>query len=130
MSERIKQWIGFFFDGLPYSEEAVNAREKIEEAMLERVADASPEELAERYGSYEKLAGLAGYNAEQVKTWRSTEALPDSDDVKWVQEYRDDSSALLFTMAQFGRYLEIEELLKKRLANVEEVGKRIAGKEA
>ena len=58
------------------------------------------------------------------------ERKPDSDDVKWVQEYRDDSSALLFTMAQFGRYLEIEELLKKRLANVEEVRKRIAGKEA
>ena len=58
------------------------------------------------------------------------ERKPDSDDVKWVQEYRDDSSALLFTMAQFGRYLEIEELLKKRLANVEDIRKRIAGKEA
>ena len=58
------------------------------------------------------------------------ERKPENDDVKWVQEYRDDSSALLFTMAQFGRYLEIEELLKKRLSNVAEVRKRIAGKEA
>ena len=58
------------------------------------------------------------------------ERKPESDDVKWVQEYRDDNSALLFTMAQFGRYLEIEELLKKRLANVVDVRKRIEGKEA
>ena len=58
------------------------------------------------------------------------ERKPESDDVKWVQEYRDDNSALLFTMAQFGRYLEIEELLKKRLANVVDIRKRIEGKEA
>ena len=58
------------------------------------------------------------------------ERKPDGDDVKWVQEYRDDKSALLFTMAQFGRYLEIEELLKKRLSDVAEVRKSIAGKEA
>ena len=58
------------------------------------------------------------------------ERKPDGDDVKWVQEYRDDKSALLFTMAQFGRYLEIEELLKKRLSDVAEVRKGIAGKEA
>ena len=52
------------------------------------------------------------------------------DDVKWVQEYRDDNSALLFAMAQFGRYLEIEELLKKRLSNLADIRKRIAGKGA
>ncbi len=51
------------------------------------------------------------------------------DDVKWVQEYRDDNSALLFAMAQFGRYLEIEELLKTRLSNVADIRKRIVGKE-
>lgn len=56
------------------------------------------------------------------------ERSPDGDDVKWVQEYRDDNSALLFTMAQFGRYLEIEELLKKRLSNVEDIRDRVAGK--
>lgn len=50
----------------------------------------------------------------------------DGDAVKWVQEYRDDNSALLFAMAQFGRYLEIEELLKKRLSNVADICKRIA----
>ena len=56
------------------------------------------------------------------------ERRPDGDDVKWVQEYRDDNSALLFTMAQFGRYLEIEELLKKRLSNVEDVRGRVEKK--
>ena len=56
------------------------------------------------------------------------ERSPDGDDVKWVQEYRDGNSALLFTMAQFGRYLEIEELLKKRLSNVEDIRDRVAGK--
>ena len=57
------------------------------------------------------------------------ERKPESDDVKWVQEYRDDNSALLFTMAQFGRYLEIEELLKKRLSDVAGVRRRIIGEE-
>ena len=52
----------------------------------------------------------------------------EGDDVKWVQEYRDDNSALLFAMAQFGRYLEIEELLKKRLSNVADIRKRITDK--
>lgn len=50
------------------------------------------------------------------------------DDVKWVQEYRDSNSAMLFTMAQFGRYLEIEELLKNRLANLDEIRGRIGKK--
>ena len=53
---------------------------------------------------------------------------PDGDDVKWVQEYRDDNSALLFAMAQFGRYLEIEELLKKRLSNISDIRARIVEK--
>ena len=52
------------------------------------------------------------------------ERKPDGDDVKWVQEYRDDNSALLFAIAQFGRYLEIEELLKKRLSNIDDIRKR------
>lgn len=56
------------------------------------------------------------------------ERKPDGDDVKWVQEYRDDNSALLFAMAQFGRYLEIEELLKKRLKNLDDIRARIAEK--
>ena len=56
------------------------------------------------------------------------ERKPDGDDVKWVQEYRDDNSALLFAMAQFGRYLEIEEQLKKRLSNLNDIRARIAGK--
>ena len=56
------------------------------------------------------------------------ERKPDGDDVKWVQEFRDDNSALLFAMAQFGRYLEIEELLKNRLSNMDDIRARIARK--
>ena len=58
------------------------------------------------------------------------ERKPDGDDVKWVQEYHDDNSALLFALAQFGRYLEIEELLKKRLSNLDDIRARIAEKGA
>lgn len=58
------------------------------------------------------------------------ERSPDGDDVKWVQEFRDDNSALLFAMAQFGRYLEIEELLKKRLSDLNDIRARIGGKES
>ena len=60
---------------------------------------------------------------------RELEHKPDGDDVKWVQEYRDDNSALLFAMAQFGRYLEIEELLKNRLSNIDDIRTRINPKE-
>ena len=38
--------------------------------------------MAAAYGSYEKLAALAGYSAEEAHTWRSTETLPEEDTVK------------------------------------------------
>ena len=53
------------------------------------------------------------------------ERKPDGDDVRWVQEFMDDNSALLFAMAQFSRYLEIEELLKKRFSDVKSIRDRI-----
>lgn len=70
MNHRIKQWVSLFFDGLPYSEDAAQARVKIESALEEKAPDAAPEELAAQYGSYEKLAETAGYSPEEAKAWR------------------------------------------------------------
>ena len=82
MNHRIRQWVALFFDGLPYSEEAAQARMKIESALEEKAPDAAPEELAARYGTYEKLAETAGYSPEEARAWRSTEELRDCDAVK------------------------------------------------
>ena len=82
MSHRIKKWVDLFFDELPYSEEAAQARVKIEKALEETAPDAAPDELAARYGSYEKLSALAGCSEEEARAWRSTEALRDGDEVK------------------------------------------------
>ena len=71
MTERIRKFIELFFDGLPYSDETAEAREKIENALEEKAPNAAPDELAAEYGSYEKLAALAGYSAEESKAWRS-----------------------------------------------------------
>ncbi len=82
MDSRIKQWMSLFFDGLPYSEDAAKARKRIEAALCEQAADAQPDELAARYGSYEALAALGGCSAEEAKAWRSTESLRGGDAVK------------------------------------------------
>ena len=82
MTDRIRKFIGLFFDELPYSEEAEAARAKIEQTLEEAAPDAAPDELAAAYGSYEKLAALAGYSAEESRTWRSTETLRDGGEVK------------------------------------------------
>ena len=63
MTDRIRKYIGLFFDELPFSDEAARARERIEKALEEAAPDALPDELTARYGSYEKLAALAGYSA-------------------------------------------------------------------
>ena len=42
----IEQWIARFFDRLPYSEEAAEARAKIERALQNKASDAAPDELA------------------------------------------------------------------------------------
>jgi hypothetical protein len=82
VTERIRKFIGLFFDELPFSGELAEAREKIGKALEETAANAAPDELAAEYGSYEKLAALAGYPAEEAKAWRSTEALRDGGEVK------------------------------------------------
>ena len=78
----IEQWIALFFDRLPYSEEATEARGKIERALKNKAPDAAPDELAEKYGSYEKLAAIGGYTPEDAAGWLSTEALRDRAAIK------------------------------------------------
>ena len=70
MTDRIRKYIGLFFDELPFSDDAAQAREKIGKALEETAPDALPDELAARYGSYEKLAALAGYTEAEAKAWR------------------------------------------------------------
>ena len=82
MTERIRKFIELFFDGLPYSEETAEARVKIENALEEKAPHAAPDELAAEYGSYEKLAALAGYSAEESRAWRSTEELRSPAEIK------------------------------------------------
>ena len=82
MNHRIRQWMSLFFDDLPYSEETARARARIEAALNEQAADAQPDELAARCGSYEALAALGGCTAEDARAWRGTEALRDGAAVK------------------------------------------------
>ena len=82
MTDRIRKYIGLFFDELPYSTETAEACEKIGKALEEAAPDAAPDELAADYGSYEKLAALAGYTEEDARAWRSTEKLRDIGEVK------------------------------------------------
>ena len=81
MTDRIRKFIGLFFDELPYSAETAEACEKIGRALEEAAPDAAPDELAADYGSYEKLAALAGYTEEDARAWRSTEKLRDIGEV-------------------------------------------------
>ena len=82
MTDRIKRYIGLFFDELPFSDEADQAREKIEKALVETAPNALPDELAAQYGSYEKLAALAGYTEAEAQAWRSTDTLRDGGEGK------------------------------------------------
>jgi hypothetical protein len=82
MTDRIRKYIGLFFDELPFSEGTAEARRKIEKALEETAPNALPDELAAQYGSYEKLAALAGYTEAEAQAWRSTETLRDVNEVK------------------------------------------------
>ena len=82
MNHRIERWVALFFDELPYSEQAAQARDKIEKALADAASDAAPDELAARYGSYEKLAEAAGYSVAEAKAWQSREELRDGEAVK------------------------------------------------
>ena len=71
-----------FFDDLPYSEGLAKARENIGPRLEAAAGELSPEELAARYGSYEKLAAVADYTPEDAKAWRSRESLCDGKTVE------------------------------------------------
>lgn len=82
MNRLITQFVGLFFDPLPYSEEAMRAQAKIEEALNEKGDALDVETLTADYGSYAKLAALAGCTAEDAARWRSTEKVPAPKTVK------------------------------------------------
>lgn len=82
MNNRIHKFIDFFFDDLPYSAKTAEARDRIEKVLTDNESDASPDKLASDYGSYEKLAALAGYSAEDAAQWRITETARDIAAVK------------------------------------------------
>ena len=79
MDKRIKNLVEMYFDDIPYSEEVMQAQQKIETALNEKfekmLVDKSKDEaLEEIVGKYSKLsdmAELAGYQAEAVTKWRS-----------------------------------------------------------
>lgn len=48
--------------------------------------------------------------------------------VDWVQTYSDDGAALLFAESQFSRYLELEEMLRRNLADKDYVLNRMKEK--
>ena len=48
MTERIRRYVGLFFDELPYSDEAAEARVKIEQALEATASDAAPDELKKK----------------------------------------------------------------------------------
>ena len=75
MRRMIRDFVGLFFDGLPYSEDSERARTDIEDALAAKKSDWTPEELASEYGSLEKLAALAGVSRERAASWRSEEAV-------------------------------------------------------
>jgi DNA repair exonuclease len=82
MNLLIQQFVGLFFDSLPYSEEAMNAKASIESALAEKEEALDVETLTADYGSYEKLAALAGCTAEDAARWRSTEKVLEPKAVK------------------------------------------------
>ena len=66
------------FDDIPYSEEVVQAQEKIEDALntefdkikANRHEDEALEELLGKYGKLSQMAELAGFSADDAKKWR------------------------------------------------------------
>lgn len=98
MNDRIQKFIAFFFDDLPYSAEAVEARKKIRNELETIEPGASPDQLAAKYGSYERLAQLGGYTKEDAANWRSEETLRDESVLKKEirqQRWRSDLISIL-----------------------------------
>lgn len=69
---RTEEFADLFLNSLDYSPEFAAADEKIRAALREKAREMPFEELAERYGSLEKPAELAGCTAQDAKLWRGS----------------------------------------------------------
>ena len=83
-NRKIKAVVDMMFDDIPYSEEVVEAQEKIEQVLNAefdkikdgRHEDEALEKLLGKYGRLSQMAELAGYPAESADRWRGeTEAV-------------------------------------------------------
>lgn len=77
-NHKIKNIVAMMFEDIPYSEEVVEARKKIETALetefdkikADRHEDEVLEELFEKYGKLSQMAELAGYPIDSADKWR------------------------------------------------------------
>ena len=73
---------------------------------------------------YEEMQGIVKKSAQHDSL--NTESSQETETgVRWVQTYRQDADAMLFTEAQFSRYQDVEELLQKYLTLNEKLRKRL-----
>ncbi len=91
--------VDLMFDDIPYSEEVVQAQEKIQKALnnefntlkANKHEDAALEELLSKYGRLSQMAQLAGYPAEIAEKWRGDSDAADVRSLKkviWHQRLR------------------------------------------
>ena len=83
---RTEKFADLFLNRLDYSPEFAEADEKIRAALREKAQEMPFEELAERYGSLEKLAELAGYTAQDAERFRGSGEAMDLETLK--KDYR------------------------------------------
>lgn len=89
MTERIKNFVQIYFENIPYSEETLQGRRKIEAALEnefrrlqkerepEKLPEGCLEELFGRYSRLADMAVLAGYRAEDAERWRQAGEVKD-----------------------------------------------------
>ena len=77
MSKQSDKLADLFFDELPYGEQTMNAKLRVKTRLAEMAEKLPFSALAENYHSLEKLAVLAGYDAQAVARWTSREEVLD-----------------------------------------------------
>ena len=100
--KRIEEFADLFLNTLDYSPAFAEANDRIRAALQEKAKELSFEELAESYGSLEKLAALAGYSAQDAKAWRGSGTALDTGTLNKelrIQQRRIYGIALLLTAA-------------------------------
>jgi hypothetical protein len=106
-NRKIKAVVDMMFDDIPYSEEALIARERIIQALdaeLEKLNDGrhedeAIEELLAKYGRLAKMAELAGYPPQYADKWRGENEVVDIHQLK--KEIRRQRKRACFTAAFF-----------------------------